>query len=317
MNTRHLEFLRLVIDCGSFSRAAESAGVSQPAITLAMQALEQKLGFTLFRKQGRRKQPTERAIAFAMASHEVSNAMERLSRVRAAAPRGMPGQATLRIGAAPAAGLIYGPLIYKTLREHAPRQTLQIVTGSAPELLEKLRLHQLDIAIAPIPRKFPLGQLKRHVMYVGDPVIYARIGHPLAKASTLSQIARAEWVVAGVAGTPGNLIEEAFRVRRWTPPRIAVQCANYTMLLRLVADTDLLGVVSNDALVRDYGHLGIQPMAIREGLPRYDVCLVWSEQAKASGGEGHARVIDMLAKQGLPTRRSSISFIYVSQPPKY
>lgn len=310
MNTRHLGFLRAVIEHGSFARAAEACGVSQPAITLAMQTLEQELGFALFRRQGRRKQPTDRAQAFAKASHEVSNAMKRLSSVRAPGPRGAPEQGTLRVGAAPAAGLLYGPLIYNTLRAHAPKQALQIVTGSAPELLEKLQQQQLDLAIAPMPRKFPLNKLKRHVMYVGDPVIYARVGHPLADASTLAEIARAEWVVAGIAGTPGNLIEEAFRVRRWTAPRIAVQCANYTMLLRLVADTDLLGVVSNSALVRDFGHLDIQPLAIREGLPRYDVCLVWSEQARDSGGEGFARVVDMLAAHGLPTGKKSISFAY-------
>ena len=310
MNPRHLEFLRMIIERGSFAKAAQAIGVSQPAVTLAMQTLEQELGFSLFRKQGRQKYPTDRALAFAKASHEVSNAMKRLSRVRATAPHNSPEQPTLRVGAAPAAGLIYGPLIYNTLREKAPKHVLQILTGSAPELLEKLQQQLLDFVIAPIPRKFPLGQLRRHVMYVGDPIIYARVGHPLAKASTLSQIARADWVVAGVAGTPGNLIEEAFRVRRWTPPRIAVQCANYTMLLRLVADTDLLGVVSNSALVRDFGHLGIQPLAIREGLPRYDVCLVWSEQAKASGGDSFTSIIEMLVEQGLPSLRKSISFSY-------
>lgn len=300
----------MIIERGSFAKAAQAIGVSQPAVTLAMQTLEQELGFSLFRKQGRQKYPTDRALAFAKASHEVSNAMKRLSRVRATAPHNSPEQPTLRVGAAPAAGLIYGPLIYNTLREKAPKHVLQILTGSAPELLEKLQQQLLDFVIAPIPRKFPLGQLRRHVMYVGDPIIYARVGHPLAKASTLSQIARADWVVTGVAGTPGNLIEEAFRVRRWTPPRIAVQCANYTMLLRLVADTDLLGVVSNSALVRDFGHLGIQPLAIREGLPRYDVCLVWSEQAKASGGDSFTSIIEMLVEQGLPSLRKSISFSY-------
>ena len=82
------------------------------------------------------------------------------------------------------------------------------------------------------------------------------------------------------------------------------------MLLRLVAGTDLLGVVSNSALVRDFGHLGIQPLAIREGLPRYDVCLVWSEQAKARGDESVTSVVEMLVAHGLPSRRKSISFSY-------
>lgn len=56
MNTRHLEFLRLVVNRGSFAKAAESAGVSQPAVKLAMRAPEQELCFALFEKRKRLKQ---------------------------------------------------------------------------------------------------------------------------------------------------------------------------------------------------------------------------------------------------------------------
>ena len=48
---------------------------------------------------------------------------------------------------------------------------------------------------AVVGNEFVLGDLERVRMYVGNAVIYARVGHPLAGASTLAQIVDAEWVV--------------------------------------------------------------------------------------------------------------------------
>ena len=44
MNIRHLEFLCSVVEQASFTKAAVRHGVSQAAITLAMQGLERDLG---------------------------------------------------------------------------------------------------------------------------------------------------------------------------------------------------------------------------------------------------------------------------------
>ena len=43
---------------GSVSRAAEALFVSQPAITLQLQALERELGVSLFERSGRRLAPS-------------------------------------------------------------------------------------------------------------------------------------------------------------------------------------------------------------------------------------------------------------------
>ena len=52
MHLKQLTYLRLVVEHGGFAAAARAAGVSQPAITLAMQALEREWGVPLFEKAG-------------------------------------------------------------------------------------------------------------------------------------------------------------------------------------------------------------------------------------------------------------------------
>lgn len=294
MNLRDLDYLRSVITHASFTRAAQAHGVSQAAISLAMQRLEGALGFALFERQGFRKSPTERARLVASASAGIAESVRKLPRLTGRTQAGAADRLLVRAGLAPAAGLLYGAAMYRALRHGAPGQMLSVITGPAPVMLEQLQRGELDLVIAPQPRRFAPKDLERHVMYIGDPVIYARLGHPLQKATTLSDVADAEWVVAGAAGTPGNVIEEAFRVRRWGAPRIAVQCPDYRMMLRLISGSDLLGVISNASLVPLDERPAVRPLSIREGLPRYDVCLFWSANASAARNIGTTIVVNAL-----------------------
>lgn len=298
MNVRHLEFLCSVVEQGSFTKAALRHGVSQAAITLAMQGLERELGVPLFERQGFRKRPTERAVSLARASAGIVESVRRLPQAGAQALPRAGERAALKVGLAPAAGLLYGPAIHAALLVSEPGRLLSVTTGPAPVMLEQLQRGTLDIVIAPLPRRFPTKNLRKHVLYVGDPIIYARAGHPLQDARTLAEVAQAGWVVAGAAGTPGNVIEEAFRVRRWAPPRIAVQCPDYRMLVRLIATSDLLGVASNASLVSESERDLVRPLSMREGLPRYDVCMFWMRSPGFPPGSGARAVIDALAGQG-------------------
>lgn len=281
MNLRYLEYLRLVVEKGGYAQAAQAAGVSQPAVSQGLRALEGEVGCALFERQGRRQVPTAKAQELAQAGKAVDVAMKQAVRSMRAPPAVKSGTRRLRVGLAPAAGLLYGAAIFKALKSCVPECTLQIVSGGALSMLEDLVARQLDLVIAPKPRRFHHPGLSQVEMYTSRPVIYARQGHPLSAVNSLADIAKAEWVVAGTAGTPGNVIEEAFRVRRWAPPRIAVQCTDYAMLVRLVASSDLLGVVSHPALVPDPEKMGIHRLGVSEGLPHYNVCMFWFQDASS------------------------------------
>lgn len=269
---RQLELLRCVVDSGGFARAAHVAGVSQPAISQAMQRLAQKVGEPLFERQGRRQIPTAKAVELAHAMQAADDSFRRLSGADAVGGMGANG-ATVRVGLSPAAGLLYGPLLANALTGTGRRNSLSIVTGSAPQMLGALMRKELDLVIAPRPRGLNRADLMERLMYVSQPVIYCREGHPLAAATSLRAVARAQWVVAGQTDTPGNMIEEAFRVRRWAPPRIAVHCADYAILAQVVASSNLLGALPHPRLVPNSLSPGLVPIQVDERLPHYEVCL--------------------------------------------
>src|SRR5580765_5053964 len=59
MDTRQLAAFCAVVELHSFSQAAERLGVTQPAVSLQIRALEKRLGSQLVDRSGRRVEPTE------------------------------------------------------------------------------------------------------------------------------------------------------------------------------------------------------------------------------------------------------------------
>src|ERR671933_1965943 len=59
MDTRQLAAFCAVVEKKSFSQAADKLGVTQPAVSLQVRALEDRLGQTLLDRSGRRVEPTE------------------------------------------------------------------------------------------------------------------------------------------------------------------------------------------------------------------------------------------------------------------
>src|ERR671935_1633221 len=62
MDTRQLAAFCAVVERKSFSEAAERLGVTQPAVSLQIRALEERLGRRLLDRSGRRVEPTEAGL---------------------------------------------------------------------------------------------------------------------------------------------------------------------------------------------------------------------------------------------------------------
>lgn len=275
MNFNRLWHLHLIIEKGNFAEAAHHAGVSQPALSKSMKALQEEMGVQLFEKVGRRQVPTNAALK---AAQTAARLHAELGAISAAGPaQGVPAQlrsgATLRVGVAPASALIYGPCIQAIWHAREPEGFIEFVGGSGSMLIKQLRNRQLDFIIAPQPRHEIVTDLLWLHLHRSTPMVCARTDHPLRNVRSLHGIRHAGWAVAGHTDTAGSVIEEAHRVRKLARPRILAQCQDYQTMLNLVARSDLLCVVPYPNLITD--QVSIRPLSILEGLPHYDVGMFW------------------------------------------
>lgn len=270
MNLRYLQYLRLVIEHGSFAAAALAGGVSQPAISHGLRQLQKLFDTPLFVRSGRKLLPTEAALQAALKSTDLA---EKIDALRATGVTPSHGD-TLCAGVTPSAALVCGPALHAAWCLGHPRRRLVMSSADEGRMLARLQGGELDLVISPRPRGYPAPGLACEPLYQITPLAYARHAHPLAKAQSLVELQGASWAIVGpsVSG-PVDVLREAFAVRRMKPPRVVASCPDYASLLHLLAHSDLLGVLPHPALLDTAPKGQIVPLRLREALPRYEMHL--------------------------------------------
>ena len=167
---------------GSVSRAAEALYVSQPAITLQLQALERDLGVKLFERVGRRLTPSrEGQLLFELAKPLVEG-IDTLDAVFHERVRGLDA-GELNVAAGSSTILYLLPGIVEAFRQRHPdvRLSLHNVTGAGG--LDLLRSDVVDLAVGSM-LDVP-ANLRYEAAYRFEPMLIVPPDHPLAHKSPL------------------------------------------------------------------------------------------------------------------------------------
>lgn len=132
----------------NFTRAAEDCHVSQPALTRAVQKLEQELGGPLFRREGRRTHLTDLGRAMLPPLQQSLEAAEQAKEQAESYGRG--DVAPLRIGLSESVPLhIFLPLFRELARAY-PGLRLELSRGNAPSIMAMLEDGAVELVLAAI-----------------------------------------------------------------------------------------------------------------------------------------------------------------------
>lgn len=178
---RQLLYLKLLAQHGSFSRAAEAAHVSQPALSAGVQELEKILGAPVVERTRGAVQLT------AVGAEAVKRAEDVLARtedlVEAARNAGKPLSGRFRLGVIPTIAPFLLPATLPRLRVRHPALRLFLREDLTPRLIAGLKAGQLDAAVIALPYDAAGIDHAR----IGDDEILAAApaGHPVASAATL------------------------------------------------------------------------------------------------------------------------------------
>jgi DNA-binding transcriptional LysR family regulator len=182
MDVRALRYSLAIARFGSFTRAAESLHVAQPALSVAIKKLEAELGVTLFLRKAHRVEPTvEGRILLARAErifnemdaaiHEIADAIELRTGV-------------IRLGMPPMFGLEYFPSVIAQFHAAYPNISITVVEGSADEVGGLLDAGGIDIAMIESRRVRP--QWKQVQVGREEMVLCVAPGHPLARRKSIA-----------------------------------------------------------------------------------------------------------------------------------
>ena len=152
MDTRQLAAFCAVVERKSFSQAAERLGVTQPAVSLQIRSLEQRLGRQLLDRSGRRVEPTEAGRRLYSSAQRLLAAEEHLLEDLDADDEGAI-TGTLELGASTGPGGTVVPLLLCEFQEQHPDVRVRLIVSDTQTVVDRVGERELELGIVGAGRR--------------------------------------------------------------------------------------------------------------------------------------------------------------------
>jgi DNA-binding transcriptional LysR family regulator len=179
---RELEVLHALIEWRKTTSAATRLGLSQPAVSRALQQLESRMGKALFRREGGRLHATAEGVRLYEDTRPIFAALDRLGRSAA----DTDDADTIKIIAPPTLGHLFLPGLLAGFLASEPGLKLQMESGTTTDVLARVADGNVDVGIAdshsvhPSLVFQPFRRAYAHVVMPAD--------HPLAERTEIAPI---------------------------------------------------------------------------------------------------------------------------------
>ncbi|MCX5611532.1 MULTISPECIES: LysR family transcriptional regulator [unclassified Streptomyces] len=192
MSLRQMEYFLTVVEESSFTRAAESLHVTQPALSHQVKALERSVGGELLERMPRGVRLTPMGRAFLPHAQLAVRSARQAERAARAAAGAQGGELHLATVHAIAVGLL--PAVAARWRTLHPGVALMVREyGSTEALEEQLERGVADLAVGPEPKEWtgPVLRIGREEL-----VIVVPFDDPLGGRGTvrLTELADRDWI---------------------------------------------------------------------------------------------------------------------------
>jgi DNA-binding transcriptional LysR family regulator len=149
LNLDQLRTLIAVSRLGSFSAAGRELNLTQPAISLQIRELEERIGLKLLDREGKQTRPTT-------AGRDLIERAERIMAEADGALAAMRGHkeghaGRVHLGTGPTALAHILPPVLQQLREKHPDIELVVTTGATAEITERMLASVIDLGLTALP----------------------------------------------------------------------------------------------------------------------------------------------------------------------
>ena len=261
MELRILNTFLKVAQLQSFSKAAESLGYSQSAITVQVQQLENELGVRLFDRIGKSVTITHYGQSFIPYARDVISAATRAANF-AVDDSELTG--TLRIGTLESLMISRFGEIIPAFHKRCPHVRTQLYSGGPEELLQKLTHNELDLIYTLDDNAYD-PQLVKLFERPEEVVVMAGKQHLLAKAASLE--------LKDIVNEPFILMPRTSNYRRLFDKELArlklevtpfLELDDTGMAIRMIAENDYLTVLPRFASNRKFGETNIVALPLSD-----------------------------------------------------
>ncbi|HVY33422.1 MAG TPA: hydrogen peroxide-inducible genes activator [Caulobacteraceae bacterium] len=272
---RQLQYLKLLAEHGSFSRAAEAAYVTQPTLSAGIHELERILGAPVVDRA------RSGVILTAVGEEAVRRAADILARaedmVQAAKSAGQALTGRFRLGVIPTIAPFLLPKALPVLRERFPRLKLFLREDLTHRLIELLKAGALDAALIALP--YDVAGLDYELVGEDELLAMAPANHPMSGQATATVSMLQEGLILLEDGH--CLRDQALEVCGLTPPKASAEeslfaATSLHTLVQMVGSglgVSLLPAMALEAGLADSAPVTVRPMAV--GHPSRRIVVAW------------------------------------------
>jgi DNA-binding transcriptional LysR family regulator len=209
MDTKQLAAFCAVVERRSFSQAADQLGVTQPAVSLQIRSLEQRVGQQLLDRSGRRVEPTEAGLRlYRGAQRLIALEQQLLADLGEEAEGELKGR--LEIGASTGPGGTVLPVILGEFQQLNPLVHVALTVSDTHHVVEQVGRRELELGIVGVAgrhRGVTFEPFYRDEVVLAVPAGHARAG----KAMTLDELKAEPLVLMQEGAGIRQMIDEELR----------------------------------------------------------------------------------------------------------
>jgi LysR family transcriptional regulator, nitrogen assimilation regulatory protein len=230
MQLRHLRYFVKIVEAGSFSRAAATIHVAQPALSQQIADLEEQLGLSLLQRSARGVRPTPAGEVLYREASSILKQMEQLPGIVRSSGGETEGAVALGMSSTLAAALA-GSFI-ETCKTALPKVTLKFAAADSETIKARIEAHTLDIAAVfedELVARFSRSLLFRQRLYLIRREYLADEGASVS----LGQIAKLPIIMPSQPNVARSVIDRGFAAAGILP-NIAAEADMYSSIMAAV-----------------------------------------------------------------------------------
>jgi LysR family hydrogen peroxide-inducible transcriptional activator len=181
MTLTELSYIVAVAQDRHFGRAANRCSITQPALSLAVQKLEDELGVKIFERRKHQIEPTPMGERLIHQAQRVLEEVEQMTVIAAQGKNQLVGP--LRFGVIATVGPYLLPELVPVLHKRAPQMPLEIEENLTVNLTAMLKSGKLDVVMIALP--FDQPGIATQALYDEPFKAVVPVGHPWAKKARL------------------------------------------------------------------------------------------------------------------------------------
>jgi LysR family transcriptional regulator, cyn operon transcriptional activator len=257
LDIRHLRYFLAVAEAGSFSRAADRLGISQPSVSQQMRDLEAGLRVSLFQRRGKRILLTSTGLIFQEHARALLRELENFLQEVSSEPGHLRG--TLHLGVVPVLNVPLVPELMGMFAADHPDINLIVEEISSTEIETALEEGRMNVGLGFLTRHSP--NLRYERLCTDEFALIVSESHPWSKRHVipLSELHQRRLLQLPDSFVMRRMIDDVFRNHQIRPRTVAEINAIET-LLRSLAPLNAAALMPKIAL---RGRQALKVKAIR------------------------------------------------------